>query len=63
MAQGDCPLCAILLAGLYVLVEGLADGAGTGVEFLDHAFDALAETGLVEVNGEYVLAAVELLEA
>ena len=51
------------LASLDVLVEGLADGAGTGVEFLDHAFYALTQAGLVEIYCKDVLAAVEFLQA
>ena len=51
------------LAGLDVLVQRLANSAGTGVEFLDHALYALAQTGLVEVNGKDILAAVKFLEA
>ena len=46
----------------YVLVQGFADGAGAGIEFLDHTFDALTESGLIQVNGKDVLAAVELLK-
>jgi hypothetical protein len=48
---------------LDVLVEGFADGAGTGVELLDHAFYTLAQTGLVEVDSKDILAAIELLKA
>ena len=44
-------------------MQSLAEGAGTGVEFLDHSLDSLAQAGLVEVYCEYVLAAVEFLEA
>ena len=44
-------------------MQGLADGAGTGVEFLDHALYTLAKTGLVEIYCKDVLAAVEFLQA
>ena len=44
-------------------MEGLADCASTGVEFLDHTLYALAKASLVEVNGKDILAAVEFLEA
>ena len=45
---------------LNVLVESLADGAGAGVEFLDHSLDALTQASFVEIYGKYVLAAIEL---
>ena len=44
-------------------MESLANGTGTGVEFLDHAFNALAKTGLVQIDCKDVLAAVKFLEA
>ncbi len=47
----------------YVFVEGLANSAGTGVEFLDHSFYTLTKAGLVEIYCKDVLAAVELLKA
>ena len=50
------------LAGLHVFVERLADGTGTGVEFLDVALDLFAEACLIEVEAEDVLAAVELVQ-
>ena len=50
-------------AGGDVFVKRLADGTRTGVEFLYHTLDLLAETGLVEVETEDILAREELLEA
>ena len=40
-------------------MQGGSHGPGAGEELLHHAFDAVAETSLVEVDGKDVLAAVE----
>ena len=39
-----------------------ADGTRGGVELLDHTFDLLTETCLVEIETKHILAAVELLQ-
>ena len=44
-------------------MEGGADGAGAGVEFLDHSFYLLTQAGFVEVDSKDVLAGVEFLQA
>lgn len=67
-APGTIPNALIMLiqgflAGLDVLVQGLADGAGTGVEFLDHSFYTLTKAGLVQIYCKDILAAVEFLQA
>lgn len=67
-ATGAIPDALIMLiqgflAGLDVLVQSLADGAGTCVEFLDHSFYTLTKTGLVQIYCKDVLAAVEFLKA
>lgn len=46
-----------------VAVEGLADCAVGGEEFADVVFDLCAESCLIEVNAEDVLAGIELAEA
>jgi hypothetical protein len=53
---------AAALSGADVLVERLAHGTLTGIEFTDHAFDLLAKAGLVEVDAEDILAAEEGLQ-
>ena len=46
-----------------ILVQCLSYGTLAGEEFLHHAFYLLAEASLVEIESEYILATVEILEA
>lgn len=44
-------------------MERSPDGTGACKELADHPLDALSESGLVEVNTEDILTAVESLDA
>ena len=46
-----------------ILMERSPDGTGACKELADHPLDALSESGLVEVNTEDILTAVESLDA
>lgn len=44
-------------------MQGLADSAVASVQLLDHAFDLLTQTDLIQVDTEDVSAAVQILQA
>ena len=44
-------------------MQSLAHGTVVSIEFLDHAFDLFAKTGIVEVDIEDVSTALELFQA
>ena len=63
--SADCSLAGeqFLLPCADVFVECGADCSLAGEQFLDHSFNLISETCLVEVESEDILAAVQSLEA
>ena len=44
-------------------MQGLANGAGTGIQLGRHALNALAQSGGVQIHAKHVLTALQLLQA